>query len=188
MHDNLNLRNLAILISLYTGIRIGELCALQWKDINFQERTMSISKTVQRIITNNCNVKTKLTVNTPKTESSMRIIPLPDRLLRILKMFMSNNEHFILTDSIKPKDPRSVEKYFTNLLKKNNLPILNFHALRHTFATRSREAGMDIKILSKILGHSSYHTTQEIYVHETMDFMRASMNTLYKYMISPKVR
>lgn len=188
LRDNLNLQNLAIIISLYTGIRVGEVCGLQWKDINFYEKTLSISKTVQRIISNDNISKTRLLIDSPKTESSIRTIPLPEHLIKILKLYKSNDENFILSNSPKPKDPRSVEKYFTNVLKNNNIRILNFHALRHTFATRSREAGIDIKVLSKILGHSSYHTTQEIYVHETMDFMRDSMNIVYKYMMSSKVR
>lgn len=188
LHDNLNLKNLAIIISLYTGIRVGEVCGLQWKDINFYEKTLSISKTVQRIVSNDNTSKTKLIIDSPKTESSIRTIPIPEHLIKILRIYKTNDENFILSDSLKPKDPRSVEKYFTSVLKNNNIRVLNFHALRHTFATRCREAGIDIKILSKILGHSSYHTTQDIYVHETMDFMRVSMNTVYKYMMSSKVR
>lgn len=186
--DNLNLRNLGILLSLYTGIRIGELCGLKWKDIDFINESISINRTVQRIknIENGSSTKTKLVVDVPKTEHSIRTIPLPSFLILILREFKSNNEKFIFTDSLKPKDPRAVEKYFTSVLARCGIRILNFHSLRHTFATRSREAGVDIKVLSEILGHASYHVTQEIYVHISNEFKKESIDSLVDYLKSEK--
>ena len=182
--QNLNLRNLGILISLYTGIRIGELCGLQWKDIDFINETLSINKTVQRIknLKKEENSNTKLIVDIPKTEHSVRTIPLPAFLISILKMFKADKENYIFTNSPKPKDPRTYEKYFASVLKKCEIRNLNFHALRHTFATRAREAGIDIKVLSEILGHSSYHITQETYVHISVDFKRESIDSLIDYL------
>lgn len=188
LRNNLDLRNLGILISLYTGIRIGELCGLKWKDIDFINETLSINKTVQRIknIEKDSLLKTKLVVDFPKTEHSIRTIPLPEFLIPILKSFKTIDENYIFTNSLKPKDPRAFEKYFCSILKKCEIRNLNFHALRHTFATRAREAGVDIKVLSEILGHSSYRITQEIYVHISVDFKKDSMNSLINYLTSEK--
>lgn len=160
------------------------MCGLKWKDIYFINGTLSINKTVQRIrcIEVDSNVKTKLIVDFPKTEHSFRVIPLPIFLIPILKKFKSDNDNFIFTDSSTPKDPRAVEKYFNSVLIKCRIRNLNFHSLRHTFATRAREAGVDIKVLSEILGHSSYHITQEIYVHISTDFKRDSMDSLINYL------
>jgi len=187
INDNLNLRNLAILMDLYTGLRIGELCVLQWGDIDFINNTISITKTVQRIKTNdiNSNVKTKLIITEPKTEHSVRTIPIPKFLITILKQFRLNEDIYIFTKSNKPKDPRALEKYFKDLLSKCGIRDLVFHSLRHTYATRSREAGIDIKILSELLGHSSYKITLDIYVHTSLDFKKDSVKSLVKY-LKPK--
>lgn len=187
INDNLNLRNLAILMDLYTGLRIGELCALQWGDIDFINNTISITKTVQRIKNNdiNSNVKTKLIITEPKTEYSVRTIPIPKFLIAILKQYRSNEDIYIFTKSNKPKDPRALEKYFKDLLLKCGIRDLVFHSLRHTYATRSREAGIDIKILSELLGHSSYKITLDIYVHTSLDFKKDSVKSLVKY-LKPK--
>lgn len=137
INDNLNLRNLAILMDLYTGLRIGELCALQWSDIDFINNTISITKTVQRIKNNdiNLNAKTKLIITEPKTEHSVRTIPIPKFLIGILKKYRSNEDIYIFTKSNKPKDPRALEKYFKELLLKCGIRDLVFHSLRHTYAT-----------------------------------------------------
>lgn len=180
--DNLNLRNLAILVDLYTGLRLGELCALQWKDIDFINNTISVNKTVQRIKINNLKYKTKLTIDKPKTEHSMRIIPIPKFLISLLKNYYSNNNFYIFTNSTIPNDPRALEKYFKSLLKKCGIRNVVFHSLRHTYATRSREAGIDIKILSELLGHSTYKITLDIYVHTSLDFKKDSVNSLVKYL------
>jgi len=187
INDNFNLRNLAILMDLYTGLRIGELCALQWSDIDFVNNTISISKTVQRIKDNdiNSNTKTKLIITEPKTEHSVRTIPIPKFLIEILKKYRSNEDIYIFTKSNKPKDPRALEKYFKDLLSKCGIRDLVFHSLRHTYATRSREAGIDIKILSELLGHSSYKITLDIYVHTSLDFKKDSVKSLVKY-LKPK--
>ena len=150
------MRNLTILPDLYTGLRIGELCALQWKDIGFINNIISITKTVQRIKNNdiNSNVKTKLIITEPKTEYSVRTVPIPKFLITILKQYRSDRDVYFFTNTDKPKDPRALEKYFKDLLSKCGIRDLVFHALRHTYATRAREAGIDIKILSQLLGHS----------------------------------
>lgn len=187
INDNLNLRNLAILMDLYTGLRIGELCALQQEDIDFINNTISITKTVQRIKNNdiNSNNKTKLIIDNPKTEHSVRTIPIPKFLITILKQHRSDEDIYIFTKTNKSKDPRALEKYFKELLSKCGIRNLVFHSLRHTYATRSREAGIDIKILSELLGHSTYKITLDIYVHTSLDFKKDSVNSLVKY-LKPK--
>lgn len=182
-----DIRKVGILICLYTGIRLGEICGLKWKDIDFNAKTLSINRTVQRIKNNDMNIeaKTKKIISSPKSDSSKRIIPIPDFLLQILLEFQSNNDYYILTnDANQFKDTRVYEKYLENILKQCNLRKLNFHTLRHTFATRCIESGMDIKTLSEILGHSSYRITLEVYVHSTLDQKRVCLNNLVKYINS----
>lgn len=178
-----DLKKIGIIICLYTGIRIGELCCLKWEDIDFENGYLNISKTIQRVknFNNEIKSKTSLVISSPKSFSSKRIIPLSNYLLNYLKKFKSANQNFILTNSLKPLEPRNYEKYFENILLKLKIRKLKFHALRHTFATRSIESGMDIKTLSEILGHSSYRITYEVYVHSSLDFKRKSLNNLVDY-------
>lgn len=182
--NNLNLKNLAVLVDLYTGLRIGELCSLKWNDIDFINNTISVTKTVQRVKCNeeNCYNKTKLIITPPKTEHSIRTIPIPNFLVTILKEYRSEKDIYIFTNTNKPKDPRALEKHFKNLLLKCEIRELVFHSLRHTYATRSREAGVDIKILSELLGHSTYKITLDIYVHTSLEFKKDSVNSLVKYL------
>ena len=167
--SNMNIRNLMILVDLYTGIRIGELCSLKGKDIDFINNTISINKTVQRLNNKDGNSKTILIIDKPKTINSNRIIPVPEFIIRLLKKYNYDNNNYIFTNSNKPKDPRTVEKYFSSLLNKLNIKKLNFHSLRHSYATRLREQKVDIKVISELLGHSNWKITQDIYVHASLD-------------------
>lgn len=140
LKTDLNIKNISVLLALYTGLRIGELCSLRWENINFINNTIYVNHTVQRIKDYSSNTnKTKLIISKPKTNSSIRNIPLPKFLSKLLYKFKSNDEYFILSNSLKPKDPRSVEKYFTSITQKCKINNLSFHALRHTYATRLRE-------------------------------------------------
>jgi len=177
---NMNLRNLSILLGLSLGIRIGEICALKWNCVDFQNNTISIKLTAQRIkdLDKNSKSKTKLIVDVPKTESSIRVIPIPEILIPILKEYKKDDNYFIFTNNeFIPKDPRALEKYFDSLLKRIGIKHLNFHSLRHTFATRLREQKVDIKVISELLGHSDWRTTQSIYVHASLDHKRDSVDT-----------
>ena len=182
---NMNLRNLSILLGLFSGIRIGEICGLVWGDLDFINNTLSINRTAQRIkdIDENSNTKTKLVVDKPKTESSIRVIPLPEILISILKEYKQDDNIYIFTNSTSiPKDPRAVEKYFASVLKRVGIKQLNFHSLRHTFATRLREQKVDIKVISELLGHSDWRITQSIYVHASLDHKRTSVDTFNCYL------
>ena len=176
---NMNIRNLSILISLYSGIRLGELCSLKGEDIDFINNTISIKRTVKRIKDNNTS-KTKLVIDKPKTNNSIRTIPIPKFVTNILKKYINDNDNYIFTNSSNPKDPRTVEKYFNNLLIKLNIRHLKFHSLRHTYATRLREQKVDIKVISELLGHANWKITQDIYVHASFEYKEKSVNEIAK--------
>ena len=179
INEHMNLRNLLVLVALFTGARIGEVCSLKGSDVDFINNTISINKTVQRIKdTSDNKSKTKLIIDVPKTKSSIRTIPVPEFIINLLKQYIIDNNDFIFTNSDKPKDPRAVEKYFADLLKKIGIKNLNFHSLRHTYATRLREQKVDIKVISELLGHANWKITQEIYVHSSFDYMKDSVDEL----------
>lgn len=167
--DNLNLTSLGIILARMTGLRIGELCALQWKDINLDLKTITVSKTIQRIQTKNGNSKTKLIITEPKSETSKRVIPIPDCIIEILTKFMVSADDYILSGNKKPVEPRVMQYRFAKILKNGNLPSVHFHALRHSFASCCIKLGFDIKALSEILGHSSVEITLNRYVHSSFE-------------------
>ena len=149
-------------------MRIGEICALKWKDVNLSEKIIYVKKTAERI--DNCVLKeTKIIIDSPKTENSIRNIPIPSKLYNILKTLKNkyNNDCYVLSGTNKIIEPRMYQKFFKKVLKKNNIKQRKFHSLRHTFATNCIEVGMDVKSLSELLGHSSVNTTLNVYVHST---------------------
>lgn len=169
-----------ILMSMYTGMRIGELCALQWKDIS-ADGVININKTVQRIknldYAAGCeHSKTKVIIERPKTISSIRYIPLSSYLIGMSLKFRSCDENYIITGNSKYMEPRTLQYRFKKILHRLNLPDYNFHVLRHTFATYCMETKVDIKSLSELLGHSSVKTTLNIYVHSSMELKRQYMD------------
>lgn len=180
--DNISPCNLGILLCLFTGIRIGEVCALKWLDINTLESSVHIHKSMQRIQinkTDDTSKRTKIIVDSPKSVCSIRIIPIPQDMLYILKRHQQDDDVFLLTGKRdKYMEPRSLENKFKELLKKCEIENVNFHALRHTFATRCVELGFDIKCLSEILGHASVNITLNRYVHPSMKLKQANMDKL----------
>lgn len=169
-----------VVLCLYTGLRIGELLALEWKDIDFQNGTISITKTCYDGKSNNGKF-TRIT-DTPKTQTSQRIIPFPKQLISYLKNIkrQNNSNYVVSSDSDKLLSVRAYQRSFELLLKKLNIPHKGFHSLRHTFATRALECGMDVKTLSEILGHKNANVTLNRYVHSLMDHKRDMMNRLGK--------
>lgn len=180
--ENMNIKNFGILLSLYTGIRIGELCALKWGDIDMEEKSLKINKTMIRIHDNssaNSPVCTKIIITPPKSEDSIRIIPINSFLTEIIKELLDSENKYILTGSAeKYIEPRNMQYYFKSVLKRCGIRNVNFHALRHTFATRCVENGFEIKSLSEILGHSNVRITLERYVHSSMELKRKNMEKL----------
>lgn len=175
-----NLRHLFILLTLYTGLRIGEVCGLKWKDIDFEKETLKVERTILRIKSNGS--KTKLVASIPKTITSKRMIPLPSFIIPLLKKQDIIPENYILSRSNKLYDPRILEDSFKRLLKKLNIQSIHFHALRHTFATRCIEAKVDIKTLSELLGHSSIEITLKTYVHTSDTLKKESIHHLVSFM------
>jgi len=176
--ENQNQTTLGIALSMSTGIRIGELCALQWKDIDLEKRILTVSKTMQRIQIQNAVTKTKLIITEPKSESSKRSIPIPECIMDFLKKLKGNSEEYVLSNSNNPIEPRTMQYRFQKILKNVNLPSVHFHALRHIFATTCVKLGFDIKTLSELLGHSSVEITLNRYVHSDFEQKRAYMKRL----------
>lgn len=171
---------IGILISLYTGLRIGEVCALQWKDINFKEGVLNINKTLLRIQNAHPDTleKTKIVIEKPKTLCSYRTIPLSDFLLTILYEEKQNDEIYLLTGKSQYMEPRLFLNKYKKVLKKAGLKNYTYHTLRHTFATRCIENNVDIKSLSEIMGHSNVNITMQRYVHPSLELKRAQLNKL----------
>lgn len=170
---------LGIIICLYTGIRLGELLALTWNDIDFKSGIMTISKTAYRIKQNG---KPQVVIDKPKTKNSSRLIPLPKQLLEILKRAkrISKSDFVLSTRTGGIVGTRAYQKTYERILKKLNIPYKNFHSLRHTFATRAIEMGMDVKTLSEILGHKNPVITLQRYTHSMLSYKTEMMNKMGK--------
>lgn len=180
LYSHLNNRNIGILICLFTGIRLGELCALCWEDISLSEKTIYVHQTMQRIQDkSNTDKKTKVVVTTPKSSCSIRMIPIPDDLVTIINQISVPHEGYFLTGS-KEKfiEPRTMQNHFKKVIRQSSLHDVNYHCLRHTFATRCVEFGFDVKSLSEILGHASVNITMNRYVHPSIELKRENMQKL----------
>lgn len=174
--SNPSLVGMGIALTMYTGIRVGELCALTWEDIDLERRTLTVRKTIQRIQNHDGGSKTKLIISEPKSEKSRRMIPLPECMTEMLRSFKAADGCFLLTGVDKPMEPRAMQYRFSRLLKKLDLPHIHYHALRHGFSTSAIELGFDIKTLSEILGHSSIELTMRLYVHSSFNRKRSCMD------------
>ena len=164
--ENINSRNIGLLISLYSGIRIGELCALRWEDVDFKKNCLTINKTIQRVYIKDKNKNiSKVIITTPKTKNANREIPINKDFLEILKKVKSDNEHYILTCNERYIEPRTYRKYFNKILDELKIKHFNFHSLRHTFATNCISLGVDYKTVSELLGHANVNITLNLYVH-----------------------
>lgn len=167
-----------IVLCLYTGLRIGELLALSWEDIDFEKGILTVSKTCRD---GNINGKHIRISDTPKTENSRRQIPLSKTILKMLKeMKKKSTCGFLIADGEKPVFVRTYQRMFELLLIKLKLPHKGFHSLRHTFATRALECGMDVKSLSEILGHKNPTITLNRYAHSLWEHKSEMMNKLGK--------
>ena len=163
---------LGVYISLNTGMRIGEICALKWGDINAEEGIISVHRTIERIyIIEGEKKHTELVIDKPKTKNSRREIPMSKDLLAIIKPLKKvvNDEFYVLTNDERPTEPRTYRNYYNALMEKLGVPKLKYHGLRHSFATRCIEAGCDYKTVSVLLGHSNISTTLNLYVHPNME-------------------
>ena len=183
LRNNFTFKNLGIFICLNTGMRIGEICALRWKDVDVDDGVIHIRHTLQRIyIIENDKRHTELILDTPKTSNSLRDIPMSTELFKIMKQFnkVINKEYFVISNDKKPIEPRTYRNYYKKLCKQLDLPELKFHGLRHSFATRLIESKSDYKTVSVILGHSNISTTLNLYVHPNKEQKKKCIDKMLK--------
>ena len=179
--NDTDLRKFGVLLCLYTGMRIGEICSLKWENIDLERGILSIRETLQRIQGTGADgkSKTKIIITEPKSKRSVRDIPLPSFLITMAKSFWSMPKAYILTGVVdRFIEPRLLQYSFKKYVLACGLEGVNYHALRHTFATRCIELGFDVKTLSEILGHTSVSITLNRYVHSSMETKRSNMERL----------
>jgi len=173
---------LGVLLCLYTGLRVGEICALTWNDIAIADHTIKVCRTVQRVqnIGEATQKKTNVLITAPKSIYSNRTIPVPDCLISILESFKPMlSDAYVLTGKTECCiEPRTYQNRFKSYVAASGIRDANFHSTRHTFATRCVELGFEIKSLSEILGHSNVNITLNRYVHPSFDMKRSNMNKL----------
>ena len=172
--------NIGILVCLFTGLRVGEICALRWEDVSFLDQTIHVHHTLQRVQNKlGKGSKTKIVVTTPKSACSIRTIPIPYELSKVLVAYKKSSSGYLLTNDVSRfVEPRTMQNRFKKVLKLNGIESANFHAIRHTFATRCIEVGFDVKSLSEILGHATVNITMNRYVHPTLELKKENMKKL----------
>jgi len=181
--EHFSFLNLGIFICLNAGLRIGEVCALQWDDIDVTAGIIRVSKTIQRIYLVDGEEKyTELIVDKPKTKNSIREIPMTRDLLALVRPLKKivRRDFYVLTNAANPTEPRTYRSYFNKLQKELGLPMMRFHGLRHSFATRCIESKCDYKTVSVLLGHSNISTTLNLYVHPNMEQKKKCIDTMGK--------
>lgn len=183
VQEHFTFRNLGIYICLSAGMRIGEICALTWDDVDVENGIIHIRRTIQRIYTieDGCR-KTELILDTPKTNHAHREIPMSRDLLKMLKPIKKivNNKFFVLTNDAKPTEPRTYRSFYKKFMHTLGMPLLKFHGLRHSFATRCIESKCDYKTVSVILGHSNISTTLNLYVHPNLEQKKKCIEQMVK--------
>ena len=192
LYRHLTMKNFGLLLCLFSGLRIGELCALRWEDISLGNRELSVCRTLQRLQfprlegvaeggEDSTGKKTRLLLSAPKSSSSVRTIPLPENIAKIIEISFSGYSGYVLTGMEHQfLEPRTMQNHFKRVLQELSIQPIHFHALRHTFATRCVEVGFDIKSLSEILGHSNVNITMNRYVHPSMSLKKENMEKLAK--------
>ena len=177
--NNISSKSVGVLLGIYTGMRIGEICALQFNDIDFEENVIHVNKTIQRIYNPLDELEPSKIIITPgKTQNSIREIPITDKLSKILKGIKKDNNFYVLSNSKKPIEPRTYRKFYNKLMKEAGVEPIKFHALRHTFASINIENGTDVKTISDILGHSDIAITLKTYTHTSQ---KAKMKAIEKF-------
>ena len=172
---------LGVLLCLFTGLRLGELCALKWSDIDFANKTITVRRTVQKLYVETAAKKTALVETAPKSRNSKRKLPLQDIIVTLLNDFRNAKKYVFGGD--KPLDPKTMQNHYKKILKEAGIAYKNFHTLRHTYATNCIEGGTDVKSLSEMLGHSNVKITLNYYVHPSMDTKRMYADSLCAFYI-----
>lgn len=183
--QDMDLTKFTVLLCLYTGIRIGEACALRWEHLRLDSGVLEVRETMQRIqAPRNSEPKTRIIITEPKSACSKRDIPLPQFLIQYAVQFQADRNAFVLTGEKKQFiEPRTLQNRFESYVKASGIEHANYHALRHTFATRCVELGFEIKSLSEILGHSDVNITLNRYVHSSIELKKQNMEKLNPVMI-----
>lgn len=179
--DDMDACKFGVLLMLLSGMRIGELCALQWENVDLERRTIRIGATIQRLRddTGESGGRTHVVIGAPKSDTSARTIPLTEYAVQLCRRFaVPDRKTYILTGTEKYMEPRTLQYRMEKYTRQCGLENVHPHTLRHTFATRALEVGFDIKSLSEILGHASTTITLERYVHSSMELKRANMDKL----------
>lgn len=183
LRNNFTFKNLGIFICLSTGMRIGEICGLRWCDVDTAEGVIKVRHTLQRIyIIEGETRHTELLLDTPKTANSVRDIPMSSELLKMLKSLnkVVNENYYVISNDIKPIEPRTYRNYYKKLCKQLDIPELKFHGLRHSFATRCIESKADYKTVSVLLGHSNISTTLNLYVHPNKEQKKKTIDKMLR--------
>ena len=183
LRNNFTFKNLGIFICLSTGMRIGEICGLRWCDVDTAEGVIKVRHTLQRIyIIEGETRHTELLLDTPKTANSVRDIPMSSELLKMLKSLnkVVNENYYVISNDIKPIEPRTYRNYYKKLCKQLDMPELKFHGLRHSFATRCIESKADYKTVSVLLGHSNISTTLNLYVHPNKEQKKKTIDKMLR--------
>ncbi len=178
LQSNLTDSNLGILLTMYSGLRIGELCALTWGDIDFADGTIRVSKALQRVSERSGNNKTSVVITSPKSKTSVREIPIPTFVMEILKRTRRSDNCYILSGNNRPVEPRTMQNRFKAVLKECGIRSAKFHLIRHTYATVCIESGFDAKTVSELLGHSNVNITLNRYVHSSMETKKKCVDKL----------
>lgn len=177
LQSNVTPCNLGILLCMYTGMRIGEVCALRWGDINLRSGTVTIGRTLQRVIDRGGD-GSHIMIDSPKSRSGARCIPVPRQMIKMLKSRSCRPDEYVLTGCETPMEPRHLQRKFKRCLELSEVRPVKFHTLRHTFATRCMGLDLDPKTLSYILGHANVSTTMTVYVHPSLEQIRRYMDRL----------
>lgn len=174
-------KNLGIYICLSAGMRIGEICALTWDDLDVENGIIHVRKTIKRIYVIEEHRKyTEVILDTPKTKNSIREIPMTKNLLKMIRPIKKivNGNFYVLTNEPKPTEPRTYRNYYKQFMQSLGLPLMKFHGLRHSFATRCIESKCDYKTVSVLLGHSNISTTLNLYVHPNLEQKKRCMEQM----------
>ena len=186
VYENFTFKNFGICLCLSTGMRIGEVCGLLWKDIDLQNQVIKVRRTIQRIYVIDGNKRyTKIICDYPKTKNSIRDIPISSNLLKIIKPLkkLVNDDYYVLTNSPVPTEPRAYRNYYKKFLNTLGIENFKFHGLRHSFATRCIESKCDYKTVSVLLGHSNINTTLNLYVHPNLEQKKKCIDQMFKQLM-----
>lgn len=172
-----DITGLCILLVLNTGLRLGEICALRKSDIDFRSGFLRIERSAARV---RDAFGTHLVVQSPKSDSSMRLVAIPNDMLELLKTTTQSiqRDNYLLTNTDTPMEPRTMQYRYRKLLERCGVRYRNFHAMRHTYATRCMENGVDIKSLSELLGHADIRTTLQTYIHSSLAHKKQAVQSI----------